>query len=129
MSNKIIVVTPPDDIQVDGLRILLVDISSEQSAIMSDALTKLKSIPNIITYMWNSTDNYDWLIDKKQKSDLIIFNANSENNIIVGYLAAQKNSYYFGELKILNKVNDSAIYTIDQLFTILEDKITDHGIR
>ena len=65
-------------------------------------------------------------MDKKHKSDVIIFNADSENDLIVGYMAAQKNSYYFGNLKILNVVNNSAIYNAEQLLELLEKKITNH---
>ena len=129
MSNKVVLVTAPDDIQLDGIRLLLVDLSPEQTSIISEALTQIESMPNVITYIWNSSDSKDWFFDKKHKSDIIVFNAKSENDIIVGYLAAQSNSYYFGELKILSQINNSAIYTIDQFITILEDKIANHGIR
>lgn len=122
MSDKVILVTPPDDILVDGLRILLVDLSTEQTQLISDTLTKLKSIPTIVTYIWND-NNTEWLLDKKLKADLIIFNADSEKNVIIGYMAAQSRSYYFGTLKDLSFVNNSAIYTADDLLTLMEKTI------
>jgi hypothetical protein len=126
MSDKVILVTPPDDILVDGLRILLVELSTEQTQLISDTLTKLKSIPTIVTYIWNSND-MDWLLDKKLKSDLIIFNADSEKDVIIGYMAAQSRSYYFGTLKDLSFVNNSAIYTADDLLTLMEKTIEQYG--
>jgi predicted DNA binding protein len=129
MSNKVLLVTPSDDVLLDGIRILLVDLVPEQQQIISDALTQLVSIPNIILYVWNSTNDINWLLDKKSKSDAIIFNADSENDVIIGYMAAQSNSHYFGTLKILSMVNNSTIYNIDQVSTILENIIKQHGLR
>jgi hypothetical protein len=129
MSNKVLLVTPPDDVLLDGIRILLVDLVPEQQQIISDALTQLDSIPNVILYVWNSTNDINWLLDKKSKSDAIIFNADSENDVIIGYMAAQSNSHYFGTLKILSMVNKSTIYDTDQVLIILENKIKQYGLR
>ena len=53
MSEKIIVVTPPDDIQIDGFRLVLVDLFHEQTDLLSKTLLNLKNIPcPIITYLW-----------------------------------------------------------------------------
>ena len=129
MSNKVLLVTPPDDVLLDGIRIILVDLVPEQQQIISDALTQLVTIPNVILYVWNGTNDINWLLDKKSKSDAIIFNADSENDVIIGYMAAQSNSHYFGTLKILSMVNNSTIYNIDQVSTILENIIKQHGLR
>ncbi len=122
MTDKVIVVTPPDDILVDGLRILLVDLTPDQTDLISQTLTRLETIPTIITYMWNNTNDINWLLDKKHKSDLIFFNANGENDVIIGYMAAQ-HSYYFGNLRSLSQVNKNAIYDTEQLFNLLENVI------
>jgi hypothetical protein len=127
MSNQVIVVTSPDDVQNDGVRLLLIDLTPDQTQLISDALTQMENIPTVVTYVWNSVDSVDWMIGKKHKSDIIFFNADSENDIIVGYIAAQLNSYYFGTLKLLGKVNNSAIYTTDQLINILEKIIEQNG--
>lgn len=127
MSNQVIVVTSPDDVQNDGLRLLLVDLTPDQTQIISDALTQMIELPTVITYVWNSSENFDWMVGKKHKSDIIIFNADSDNDILVGYMAAQLNSYYFGILKLLGKVNNSAIYTTEQLINILEKVKEQHG--
>lgn len=129
MTNKVLLVTAPDDVLVDGIRILLVDIVPEQQQIISDALTKLDNSPDIVLYVWNSVNDTAWLLDKKLKSDAIIFNANSENDVIIGYMAAQSNSHYFGTLKILSMVNKSTIYDTDQVLIILENKIKQYGLR
>jgi hypothetical protein len=129
MSDKVLLVTSPDDVLVDGVRILLVDLVPEQQQIVSNALAQLATIPNVVLYIWNSSDDASWLLDKKSKSDTIIFNADSENDVIIGYMAAQSNSHYFGTLKILSVVNNSTIYNIDQVLTILENTIKQHGLR
>lgn len=123
MSDKVIIVTPPDDIQVDGLRILLVDLTPDQTNIISQSLTRLDTIPTTITYVWNTSNDISWLLDKKHKSFLIFFNADSENDAIIGYMAAQVNSYYFGNLKSLSQVNQNAIYDTEQIFNLMENVI------
>jgi hypothetical protein len=129
MTDKVLLVTAPDDVLVDGIRILLVDIVPEQQQIISDALTQLDNSPDIVVYVWNSDNDTSWLLDKKLKSDAIIFNADSENDVIIGYMAAQSNSHYFGTLKILSMVNKSTIYDTDQVLIILENKIKQYGLR
>ena len=53
------------------------------------------------------------------KSNLIIFNAEAANEIIIGYMAAQKNSAYFGNLKDLSNINPQGIYNIDDCKNLL----------
>ena len=125
MTDKILIVTNPDDTLIDGIRLLLVDLTAEQSQLVSNALLTANCKFSIINYAWTTNDSVEWLIDKKHKSDIIIFNADASNDLIIGYLAAQPNSYYFGFLKSLAKINDSAIYTTDQILTLLE-KATDY---
>ena len=72
MTDKIILVTQPDDIQEDGLRILLVDLTSEQSQVLSDALRMVQSSVSIIIYSAQNS-GIDWILDKKNKSKIIIF--------------------------------------------------------
>lgn len=126
MTDKVIIVTPPDDVLVDGLRILLVDLHPDQTQLISNALSQLVTIPTIVTYIWKTTDGVEWLLDKKLKASLVIFNADSENDVIVGYMAAQHNSHYFGNLRSLSKANTSAIYNTDQITDILEKTIAQH---
>lgn len=120
MNEKVIAVTPPDDILEDADRILLVDLTESQTQMISQALGKLEEFSTIVLYMWKTGDDNDWCLDKKLKSNLIIFNADSENQTTVGYLAAQRNSFYFGILKNISNANTNAIYDIEQLITILE---------
>jgi len=131
MSDKVIIVTPPDDILLDGLRILLIDLTPEQSQIVSNALLAVNSPYSIINYVWKMGDPMTWMMDKKAKSDLIIFNCDQPNNgaieLIIGYIAAQPNSHYFGTLRDLHLVNNSAIYNTDQIITILENAIQHHA--
>lgn len=128
MSDKIILVTPPDDILIDGPRISLVNLSQDQSQTISKTLLSLENLEfPLIVYTWNFGDNIEWLFDKKLKSQLIIFNADSSNcENINGYLAAQPNSHYFGNLKDLHSVNKNAIYNVDNLLSIFERIINNY---
>lgn len=129
MTDKIIIVTAPDDVPRDGVRILLVDLDRSQTSLVSKILTTLKKDVSIIVYMWNSLDDVDWLLSKKHSADLIIFNANSENDVIIGYMSAQKNSHYLGTLKLLFKVNGSVINSEDEFLDILEDTVNRYETR
>jgi hypothetical protein len=127
MAEKVVIVTEPDDFSVDGFRLLTVNLSSEQNSIVSQSLLNLNSPDTIIVYAWNSSNSASWLLDKKHKADLIIFNADSDNEIVVGYMAAQKNSYYFGNLKFLSGINVSAIYSVEDCESIIEKNLKLYG--
>jgi len=122
MSDKILVVTPPDDTLLNGIRILHVELTEEQSQIASSALINSNTQHTIINYVWKMSDSVEWLLDKITKSNFILFNADSgANDLIIGYIAAQPNSYYFGTLRDLNLVNNSVIYNADQIINLLEN--------
>jgi hypothetical protein len=124
MTEKILVVTPPDDTLLNGIRILHVELTEEQSQIVSTALLNSNIQHTVINYVWKMGDSVTWLMDKVVKSDFILFNADTTNNgateLIIGYIAAQPNSYYFGTLRDLNLVNNSVIYNSDQIINLLE---------
>lgn len=122
MADKIILVTDPDDILSDGFRILLVDLTEIQAAIFTSALTKLDTDKDIIVYVWKFGNDIRWVIDKKLKSSMILFNANSDNQTLIGYMAAQNNSYYFGELRDIKIVNNNVIFDQNDCKDILEKK-------
>jgi len=127
MTDKVILVTYPDDILYDGVRILLVDLNEDQTNIVSKALTELETIPLVIVYSWKIGDSVDWLFDKTHKSQLIIFNADSDDTNLVGYYAGKFNSVYFGELGHLKKVNRSAIFDVVQTKEVLKTTFRKHG--
>jgi hypothetical protein len=120
MSDKILVVTAPDDTILDGVRILHVNLSEEQRQIVSNAMLSSEVSYTIINYVWNSNDPVSWLLDKKSKCNFILFNADSVLDLIVGYIAAHPQSYYFGTLRDLHLVNDRAIYNTDDVMSLLE---------
>jgi len=127
MTDKLIMVTAPDDTLVNGGRIAVIDLTVDQTALISTALTELDSISCIVTYVWSEQDDVSWALDKIQKSQIIIFNADSINQTLVGYIAGKMNSYYFGTLKSLNQVNNSVIYDVDQCKTILTNIFDRYG--
>jgi hypothetical protein len=124
MTDKILVVTPPDDILLDGIRITHVELTDEHSSIVSSALINSTLPHTIINYVWKMGDPVNWLMDKVLKSDIIIFNAEAENNgaieLILGWIAAQPQSYYFGNLRDLHLANNRVIYTSDDVLILLE---------
>lgn len=121
MTDRITIVTPPDDILIDGIRILLVNLTEEQSNLVSSALKQANVNSDIIVYFSNRNKDWEWTIDKKHKSDIIIFNADDEDHISVGYFAAQSKSVYFGILKSLRMANNRAIYTVEDIIFLLEN--------
>lgn len=121
--NNITLVTPPDDILSDGFRILLADISREQSKIVTEALGNLEKTLPIVVYVWDSEQTIEWLIDKKHKSDVIIFNAESENREVVGYMTAQNNAYYMGILRSFEIINNRAVRDVESCAKIFENYI------
>lgn len=127
MLEQVLIVTEPDDTLLDGYRILLADLTPEQSQIVSSCLLNILLSKRIILYSWNSSNTVDWLLDKKSKCDLIIFNADSYNDLIVGYLSAQTNSHYFGTLKLLAGANNSQLYAQEDCEQFLEYAITQNG--
>ena len=122
MNSKVVLVTDPDDVAYDGVRLLLVNLTADQTQLLSTALSKINNLPMVVLYIWNNNSS-DWLFDKKHKSQHIIFNAEHENQLITGYMSAQRNSSYFGILKNLAKVNTKAIYSIDDCIKLLETVI------
>ncbi len=131
MTDRILIVTPPDDILLDGIRIAHVNLSDEQSNIVSAALMDSALPHTIVNYVWKMGNPVDWLLDKIAKSDLIIFNADGPmdpgREIIIGWTAAQPQSYYFGNLKDLHQANDRAIYNSDNVLSLLEKIAKQNG--
>jgi hypothetical protein len=119
MKSQITLVSPPDDVYHTAVRILLVDLDQDQTQVISESLLKISDVPNVILYVWNNDNEISWLFDKHLKSDLIVFNADSIKQEVIGFMAAQTNSCYFGTLKDLSIVNNKAIYNIEMFTDIL----------
>jgi hypothetical protein len=124
--DKITLVTAPDDVVNDGFRILCVDLNPDQNQMVSDAMNTVDSILECIVYVWTSGEPEQWLFDKKQKSNLIIFNGASPNGEVVGYLSAQPNSIYFGPLKMLSGINNRDIYDVEVCKNFLIQHLRKH---
>jgi hypothetical protein len=127
MTDRVILVTYPDDILDDGVRLLLVDLTEEQTSIVSRALTELETIPLVVVYSWKIGDDVNWLFDKTHKSRLIIFNADSDDTTLVGYFAGKSNSVYFGEIGQLKLVNRSVIFDVVQVKELLKNTFKKYG--
>lgn len=115
--NKVTIVTPPDDVLQDGTRVLAYDLTAAQNNTVSQALREVEN--DVIVYIANSTDDPKWVLDKKQKCSILIFNAESENQTMVGYFAAQPNSYYLGNLLSLKDVNIRELNNIESIIKLI----------
>jgi hypothetical protein len=120
-------VTAPDDSFVQGVRVLLFDLTPDQYSTFSRSLLDMESVPSVVIYNASVSSPVSWIIDKLLKSDLIIFNAESDNQQLVGYLCSRKESYYFGILRDLSLVNNSVLFDVPQLKEILERLFETHG--
>lgn len=119
MIDKITIVTYPDDYLLDGFRILFVDLTIHQKEMLSRAILSLELADNLICYSYQAVEDVSWAIDKSIKSQLVVVNADSENQALIGYLLSKSNCYYIGNLKGLNTIIDRVIYDSDQFIDIL----------
>ncbi len=122
MSNKVSLVTAPDDVLEDSFRILLIGLTQEQSSVISDSLHKIDDLPNVVIYIWNN-ESPEWLFDKKNKSHLIVFNAGMNNPELIGYFSAHTKAHYFGLLKTLGIINNRVIHDSDDFLITLQKYI------
>jgi hypothetical protein len=127
MTDKVLLVSPPDDVLEDGVRILLVDLTADQLDIVSQSLLNITTTAQTIVYTWTNGEDLVWLFDKSIKSTVIIFNADSENQLLSGYFSAKSNSYYFGNLKCLQIIKKTAIYAVHQCNELLERTFEKYG--
>lgn len=127
MQDNIILVSEPDDVLLQGFRILLFDLDPTQGDIFTKSITTIDTLPQTIVYSFTYGQPVAWLIDKLLKCQLIIFNAESHHSHLVGYISANRNSYYFGELRDLSLVNKSVIYGIDDCREILTKHLRTYG--
>ncbi len=124
VKNRITIITPPDDIAQDGVRILVYGCTKEQTLLISSVIYQLEECKPTIIYVSNGQNDSEWALDKKLKCSIIVFNAEADDQTMIGYLTAQTNSYYFGQLRSLDSVNNNRINTEEQLTTIIGDHIT-----
>ena len=129
MTDRILVVTAPDDILQSGIRIAHVNLSQPQSQTISQALMQSTLPHSVINYVWNRGDSKQWMFDKIAKTDLILFNADcdEESAMLIGWLSADPRSYYFGNLRDLNMVNDRMIYNSADILKLMEKTAKPHG--
>lgn len=123
MIDSITIVSPPDDFLIDGKRILCYDLTHEQSFTFSTYLKENSFEESLIIYTCKAFEDIEWLLDKKHKSDIIIFNAESQDTYMIGYLSAQPNSFYFGNLKSLAKCNNREITDMEKIIFCLKKAI------
>jgi len=120
-NNSICLVTAPDDVLYKAKRLLLVDLTIDQQNFVSDVLRETAS--NFVVYVWNVGDDIEWLLDKQLKSDVVLVNLQSTEQLVVGYFLGYKKTFYFGDSKKVQKFSANAIYSTEQLLNIIEDQL------
>ena len=123
MSERVIVVTPPDDVLVEAKRILLFDPTVDQTQMISQCLSDIELINTVVFYIWRTGDDLNWLLDKALKYDLLILNADTSEQSMLGYLFSKPNSYYLGNIRSLSQLKNNQIYDADHLNTILKERL------
>lgn len=123
MSDQITLVTAPDDVFHEAMRLLFVDLDEPQTEIISRTLTSFETIPSIVSYVWRTDDPIEWLLDKRLKSQAIFVNAESEHQDIVGHLIDKPNVYHFGALRNLHMLNNKTIYAMEDFKEIINQQI------
>lgn len=124
--NKVFLVTAPDDVTYDSVKIICVGLSDPQREIVSQTLQRFQTVPTTVVYVWNNGDSHTWLFDKKQKCDLILFNAENEDKALVGYFAAHNKAYYFGEIGVYSQITNRIIHDTDQCHELIKEIVKIH---
>lgn len=117
--RNVTVVSDPDDVLFPAKRLLLVNLTSQQTGLISDLLLTNESQDPVIIYTWSSGQSVPWLLDKKLKSHTIIFNADCEDLLAVGILATDHRSYYFGTLFDYEAICPNRIIDIEKIRPLL----------
>ena len=125
--SKIVIVTDPDDVAINGFRMLLVDLNEDQLAIVSKCLEEVDNTISVVIYMWASGNSTEWLHDKKLKSNCVICNATSISQTVIVYLIASANTHYFGMLPALAHVNPNIIFGQEDCKAVIETEITKYN--
>lgn len=108
MTERILIVTPPSDVVEDQLSVLLIGLDQSQTTFFSECLKSTENL-DITVYLWKETDSKDWLFDKQKKSDLIIINAEMEDQLLVGYFVSNKKTFYIGNLRSIDFLSHKLI--------------------
>ena len=123
MSSKIFVITDPDDVEYDALRIVAVDLAPKQSYSLSEVLKTIQIDKDINLYVYSNSDDVAWLIDKSNKADYIFANPQSDDQQIVGYIASKRQSHFFGETKITKALNKRSVLSQEHIVEILRKEL------
>lgn len=124
MQNTIKFITPPDDLLEISPRLTIVNFTEDQSKFLSLTLNQIGDFDSLFIYVWRTGQSTAWLMDKIVKSDLIVFNADLKvdgiTEMINGYLAAQKKSYYLGSLRELEIINNRHINDVNEFVELIK---------
>lgn len=119
MTDRILIVTPPSEVVEDQFSILLVGLDQSQTAFISECLKSTENL-DITVYLWNEADAKDWLFDKQKKSELIVVNAEMEDQLLVGYFVSNKKTFYIGNLRSLDFLSHKLINNKQNFLQVID---------
>lgn len=119
MSDKILVITEPDDYFDDAIRLLFVDLDSNQTKMFTKPLLDIPTEKSIVCYYWALDTSMTWLLDKLAKSHLIFFNNDSSHRELVGFLTANSKAYGLGNNRFLGKFINRNIVDSDEIKSLI----------
>jgi hypothetical protein len=123
VNNKIFVITAPDDVEYDALCIAAVGLSPEQSEALSNVLKSIDIDRDINLYVYNVWDDIKWIIDKSAKADLIFANAGADDQQLIGFLAAKRQTHLFGESTLGQALNKEQVFSQQQIEQIIGKEV------
>lgn len=119
MNSKIVLITAPDDVEYDALKIAAVDLAPEQSEALSQVVKLIDIDRDINLYVYNLWDDLKWIIDKASKADIVFANAGSDNQQLIGFLASKRHTHLFGESTLSKALNKEPVFSQEQIEHII----------
>ena len=95
------------------------NLDQNQTQHFTKPLMEVADITPVICYFWNQEHSDQWLLDKIVKSDLIVYNAESEFRELVGFMKTHKKAYSIGNDRFFPDYNQRKINSYDQITNIV----------
>ena len=115
---EITVITPPDRLYDDSIKILLIYPNDQLKNLLSEYLKTINT--NITVYLYEEVEHDEkWLLSCIDQSNLIFYdlnNATSQVRSIDGYILTKSNTYWLtsGENPFYNLISKKRIFNYNQ---------------
>jgi len=124
-NNDHVIVTAPDRFFQDAIVILLIDWPADLVNQAINAVQGSKHRLAIHIFEFND-NNYNWLLDVANQSDIISISCNSINHVdlMKGYLISKSKSFYFGRVDLQTLFHNHTNDPIGTLLVKIGDRIS-----